>query len=127
MARQRVFAVRIVSFVLAANAAYGFWSAYPSWSANRGVAIAYAASGVVSAIGCFGLIAGLRWSQYIVYVLSSLFVAEWSYLSWYAVRKGLFPYETVLQSVLGLVPGILAVVLCVSSCVVVFRYFRKAH
>jgi hypothetical protein len=68
------------------------------------------------------------WSQYCVYILASGFVFPWLWYTWsvwWGVwRHNGWPYDTVLQGVIGLLPGLCMILCAVGSSVFVFRSFR---
>ena len=79
--------------------------------------------GILSAAAAIGLWLHRRWSQYFVYIVSALFVAQWL-LSLLAFAKDGWPYTSVVQSAIALFPGLCMLGLAVGSSVVAFRSFR---
>jgi hypothetical protein len=76
------------------------------WMALFPVAMLVAATGVAL---------GKRWARYLVYVLSLVWVTQWSYYAWIAGNSGYFRSLGVERSVLSLMPGtafLLAVTFC---------------
>ena len=96
--------------VLALYAAYAFWTVYldKSWI--------YGMLGVLSLVACYGAAMLRGWSQYLVYVLTALFIAAWGYSVYAGAKVGFFSffYSSHLLAIKALAPGLALVVL---SCV----------
>jgi hypothetical protein len=116
-----MLAFHVATAALAIYGAYALWAVYQARSVT----------GLVYAVGSLGGSLGLYrrrpWAQYVVYTLSLLVVAGGIDGTWEAIRAGRFPYDTTLKTVLACVPAALALVLCIVSCIAVFRYFRVAE
>jgi hypothetical protein len=109
--------------VLALYAAYAFWTAYldKSWT--------YGLLGALSLVACYGAAMLRRWSEYLVYVLTALFIAAWGYSVYSGAVVGFFSffYSSHLIAIKSLGPGIALVVLsCVASWNT-FSHFRRAR
>jgi hypothetical protein len=78
-------------------------------------------------IGGIGSVWKWKWSQWLVYFVAVTTVGTWSYYLILAIIAGKFPYETVQLTVLGLVPGFVALSATIWSADVVRRRFRLAH
>jgi uncharacterized membrane protein HdeD (DUF308 family) len=76
----------------------------------------------VGAIGCF---MKKSWAQYLIYIFTALIVTTWVANTTSFIRSKGWPYyQTTLESIIGLLPGIF---LCFSSLLaswIVFSYFR---
>ena len=72
--------------LLALYAAYAFWTAYvdKSWI--------YGFLGVLSLVACYGTAMLRAWSQYLVYLLTALFVAAWCYSVYAGAAVGFFSF-----------------------------------
>src|SRR5262245_44830999 len=68
--------------LLAIYAAYAFWTAYvhieylPDYADEAWI---YGSLGALSLVACYGTAMLRPWSQYLVYVLTALFIAGWCY------------------------------------------------
>lgn len=86
-------------------------------------------SGVFSAlllIGAIGLFLKRPWGRLPIYLFSIVVVPTWIFYTIWFIRKAGWPYyATTLQSILGLVPGVLLCAGCVVACWVVHRYFGE--
>jgi hypothetical protein len=107
--------------LLAVYAAYAFWTAYvdQSWL--------YGLLGVLSFAASYGTAVLRPWSQFLVYLLTTLFVAAWCYSVYQGAAVGFFSIFFSSQALVmkALAPGLALVVLsCVASCYV-FNYFRR--
>lgn len=65
-----------------------------------------------------------HWSQYVVYFVSVTYIIQWLWLVWRSMQAKLWPYESTVQSILALVPGLFLVAIAVSLSVLVYRGFR---
>ena len=79
-------------------------------------------------IGAIGLFLKQAWARFSIYAFSVAVVPTWVAYTIWLIRKAGWPYyPTTLQSVLGLVPGVLLCAGCGIACCVVHRYFRAAE
>ena len=77
-------------------------------------------------IGAIGLFLKRSWGRLPIYVFSIVVVPTWIADTILLIRKAGWPYyATTVQSILGLVPGVLLCAGCVVACWVVRRYFRE--
>jgi len=77
-------------------------------------------------IGAIGLFLKRSWGRLPIYVFSIVVVPTWIVYTTLLIRKSGWPYyTTILQSILGLVPGVLLCAGCIVACWVVHRYFRE--
>ena len=102
---------------------FGVYAAYSIWVALGLGSYIPMVGGSLSAIAAIGLWLHKRWSQYIVYVVSALVVAQWLLSVWAFAKEG-WPYSSVVQSLIALFPGLCMVGLALGSSVFVFRSFR---
>ena len=72
--------------LLAIYAAYAFWTAYidKSWI--------YGFLGGLSLVACYGTAMLRAWSQYLVYLLTALFIAAWCYSVYSGAAVGYFSF-----------------------------------
>lgn len=86
---------------------------------------------ILGALGFGFLLAGLgvvlrwRWSQWLVYALSTLWIGSWLYGIYLAIRAGVFPSEGLEITMLQLVPGLAIVAAMVWSADTVRRRFAR--
>ncbi len=77
-------------------------------------------------IGAIGLFLKRPWARFPVYAFSVAVVPTWVVYTIWFIRKAGWPYyATTLQSILGLVPGVLLCAGCVIACWVAHRYLRE--
>ena len=85
--------------------------------------------GALSLVACYGTAMLRSWSQYLVYLLTVLFIAGWCYSVYAGAAVGFFSFffSSHLLAVKALAPGFALVVLsCVASWNV-FSHFRRAR
>jgi len=102
-------------------ALYGTYSLYAVFSGQGYLSIIGAVLALAAAVGLW---LHMHWSQYVVYVLSASFVAEWLWLVWRSIQQKSWPHGDALRSVIALFPGLCLVALVVSVSVLVFKSFR---
>jgi hypothetical protein len=83
---------------------------------------------VLPLIGALGLFLKRPWARFAIYAFSVAVVPTWVvYTIWFISKAGWPYYATTLQSVLGLVPGVLLCAGCGIACWAVHRYFRAVE
>ena len=107
--------------LLALYAAYACWTAYVdhSWT--------YGLLGVLSLVACYGTAMLRAWSQYLVYLLTTLFVAAWCYSVYSGAAVGFFNvfFSSHVLVIKALAPGLALVVLSGVANWNVFSHFRR--
>jgi hypothetical protein len=111
--------LKLTAIFLAAYTLYSFWGAYSSQNLSPIV------GGLLAIVASVGLFLRRSWSQYFVYAVSTLSVLSWLWAIWMVVQHG-WPYLTVAESLISLIPGIVLVFLAVGISVVAQRAFRNA-
>jgi hypothetical protein len=105
--------------LLAVYAVYAFWTAYAdnSWI--------YGTLGVLALGACYGTAMLRAWSQYLVYVLTVLFVAAWCYSVYAGAAVGFFGifFSSHALVIKALAPGLALVLLSFVASWNVFRHF----
>ena len=109
--------------LLAIYAAYAFWTAYldESW--------VYGLLGCLALVACYGAAMLRVWSQYLVYLLTALFVAAWLYSVYSGAAVGFFSFWYGSQALVmkALAPGIALVLLSCAASWITFRHFRRTR
>jgi hypothetical protein len=105
--------------LLAVYAVYAFWTAYVdnSWT--------YGTLGVLALGACYGTAMLRAWSQYLVYLLTGLFVAAWCYSVYAGAAVGFFGifFSSHVLVIKALAPGAALVLLSFLASWNVFRHF----
>lgn len=106
--------------LLALYAAYALWTAYldKSWI--------YGFLGVLSLVACYGTAMLRAWSQWLVYLLTALFIAAWCYSVYAGAAVGFFSFffSSYLLAAKALAPGFVLVVLSCIASWNAFSHFR---
>lgn len=84
---------------------------------------AWAAGSLIAAVG---LILNKKWSQYLVYIFASVTSILWLCLIWLTNSIGC-PDEDIITTMISLIPGGLLLIVCIGSCVVVYKHFNKSQ
>jgi len=109
--------------LLALYAAYAFWTAHidKSWI--------YGFLGLLSLVACYGAAMLRVWSQYLVYLLTALFIAAWCYSVYAAAAVGFFSFffSSRLLAIKALAPGLVLVMLSCLASWNAFSHFRRAR
>jgi hypothetical protein len=112
----------IIVALLAIYAAYALWTAYvdTSWL--------YGLLGIFSVVGCYGTAMLRPWSQWLVYVLTALFIAAWCYSVYVGATVGFFSFffSSHASALKAMAPGLALVALSAFASWNVFRHFRRA-
>lgn len=105
--------------LLAVYAVYAFWTAYvdDSWI--------YGTLGLLALGTCYGTAMLRAWSQYLVYLLTALFVAAWCYSVYAGATVGFFGifFSSHVLVIKALAPGLALVLLSFLASWNVFRHF----
>jgi len=100
--------------------AYGIYAIAQTRANPQVLAISVA---VVSALGGVGLILDHRWSRICIYLVSFGLTATWLY---YTGRLAIqaWPYNSVAETVIALLPGALIVFIAAGSSYLVTKHFN---
>jgi preprotein translocase subunit SecY len=105
--------------LLAVYATYAFWTAsvYKSWI--------YSLLGVLSLVACYGTAVLRAWSQWLVYLLTALFIGAWCYSVYAGASVVFFSFffSSRLLVLKALAPGLALVALSCLASWIVFRHF----
>ena len=108
--------------LLAIYASYAFWTAYfdKSWI--------YGALGVLAVLACYGAAMLRPWSQYLVYLLTALFIAGWLYSVYLGAKVDYFGFffPSSLAAIKALAPGFALVLLSGVAARITFSHFCRA-
>jgi hypothetical protein len=102
----------------------GSYAAYSVWAGFRSEVWGYAVFGVACGVTAIAMWLRKPWSQYLLYVLGALFIGIWIWSILQVVERG-WPYESVLESGISLVPGLLMVGVIIGSCWVARKAFTR--
>lgn len=108
--------------LLAVYGAYAAWTAYVdrSWL--------HALVTLVALVACVGTALLQPWSRYLVYLLTTGFLAAWSHSVYEGYVAGYFRvfFVSPLDILRSLAPGLALVVLSAACSYAVFRHYRRA-
>lgn len=84
--------------------------------------------GALAVIASYGVAMLRPWSRYLVYLLTTGFMAKLAHSVWYAHVAGFFDFQFVSaqQSVASLLPSIALVVLSLMCCYFVHKHFANS-
>ena len=102
------------------------FSVYALWIAHVDKSWIHALLGVLSLVASYGAATLQSWSQWLVYLLTALFVAAWGYSVYAGAAVGFFDifYSSRMAALMALGPGIALVLL---SCIASWNVFRHFH
>lgn len=94
---------------------YCFWlgASHPYWP--------YYFVGLLSLVGGVGLFMKKSWSRGFVYIVSTFVAGSWLYFTTLNIIEGVFPYLSVVKSLIALFPGACLLMFCGGNCIVVSR------
>jgi hypothetical protein len=109
--------------LLAVYATYAFWTASvdKSWI--------YGLLGVLSLVACYGTAMLRAWSQWLVYLLTALFIAAWCYSVYAGATVGFFTFffSSRLLAIKALAPGLMLVMLSCLASWNAFSHYRRVR
>ena len=107
--------------LLAIYAAYAFWTTCVDKSWVHG------GLGVVSLVACYGAAMLRTWSQYLVYLLTALFIAGWCYSVYSGAKVEYFGFffPSYAAAIRPLVPGFALVLFSCFASWNTFSHFRR--
>ena len=112
----------IIQLIIVLLAAYGGYAVAVGVNNRQPV---WALFGIAALVAAWGLLRDRPWSQYIVYLIAAMVPISWVFVVWHLTVSG-WPYGDATSTVISLVPGGLAIILCVGVILAVFRHFHPA-
>ena len=90
--------------------------------------LVYLGFGLVSIAACIGVALLRTWSQYLVYFLTTAFIAGWFHSVYTGATAGYFEFffSSRLLAAKTLVPGLILVLLSGAANWIAFSHFRRA-
>jgi hypothetical protein len=98
-------------------------SVYLGWWAVSAASWLWLIPAVVLFFAAVGLFLSKRWVQYFWHVMAVV-VAAWWVVSVVRIAMSGWPFESALDTVISLIPGLLLVTVCAGGSVVVAKHFR---
>jgi len=83
-------------------------------------------AGTLTIVACYGTAMLRPWSRFLVYLLTTGFVAKLGYSIYFAVVAGYFDYQfaTSSEAVRSLAPSLLMALISFACSIIVYRHFR---
>lgn len=113
--------------MLVTVALLAIYCAYASWTAFLDRSWAYVLIALISLAASYGTAMLRPWSRYLVYLLTSGFVAAWCFSLYAGARAGFFEFffASPLEAARSLAPGLFLAVLSLGCSYIVFRHFHR--
>ena len=111
--------IPLVAVLLAVYGAYIVWVAFESHT------LLWLPLAFLALVAAVGLLLNQRWSRYLVYSVSLFIVSAWVIGFVGNVNRGFWPYPNPFSSAISLIPGMLLITVCLASCLLVARHFRR--
>jgi hypothetical protein len=104
------------------------FTVYALWTAHIDKSWLYLGLGIVSIAACIGVALLRTWSQYLVYFLTTAFIAGWLHSVYTGATAGYFEFffSSRLLAAKTLVPGLILVLLSGAANWIAFSHFRRA-
>jgi hypothetical protein len=102
--------------------AYGV---YAILQARNNASVLNVLFGLVSALGGVGVALSRPWSRFCIYIVSIGLVATWLYYTVVALQYLGWPYDSVLEWLISLFPGLCTVAIAAGSSYLVTKHFRR--
>ena len=107
--------------LMAVFAVYAFWTAHvdKSW--------VFLVLGIASVAACIGVALLRPWSQYLVYLLTTAFIAHWLHSVYAGAAVGYFEFmfSSRLLAAKTLVPGLVLVLMSAAANWIAYSHFRR--
>lgn len=81
----------------------------------------------VSFIAAISLLLNKFWSQYLIYFLALLISGFLIYATVVAIKNGSWPYDTLAETIISLIPAASYIAASIGCGVVVYRHFRERN
>jgi hypothetical protein len=117
MERSRV-SKAVVFLIGALFIAYGVYALVQGRASPQWASLAVAG---LSLLGGIALLLGRPWSRFCIYVVSLAIAGAWVYYTALAVPS--WPYGTLIETIIALLPGVFLLVIAAGSCYLVTRHF----
>lgn len=98
-------------------------AAYIGWWAISAASFLWLPLVIICLVTAAGLFQSKSWSQYLWHVIALLVILSWAFSVVRIASTG-WPYNTVLESVVSLVPGLLLVAVCACGSAIVAKHFQ---
>jgi len=82
----------------------------------------YVVSGAALLIMAAGVVAGVRWMRYAIYLAAVVLIFEWFWYVWLALPDDYFSNTSFFEGVLSLVPSLGVLALALYCCFVARKY-----
>lgn len=124
---KRSVGIYSVIFLLTLEGIYGLYSFKETWIYFKLEALFFYAITLSSIIGAISLYLQKEWSKYFVYFVSICLVGIWLVLI-VAEAQDMFQNQAYNKGefLIAIFPGLLLTIVCVCSCIIVSKYFKKA-
>lgn len=99
------------------------FAVYLAWWAISSAAWWWIFPAIVSLVGSVGLFQQKRWAQYIWHTITMVNCALWVLTVLLVVSRG-WPYATLEESVISLVPGLTILAICIGGSVAIAKHAR---
>ena len=85
-------------------------------------------AGTLTIVACYGTAMLRPWSRFLVYLLTTGFVAKLAYSIYSAMAAGFFEFQfdSAAETVRSLAPSILMALISFACSIIVYKHFRRA-
>lgn len=107
----------------------GLYAAYALWTAYLDESWIHGLLGGLAFVACYGTAMLRPWSRYLVYLLTTLFIAAWCYSVYSGAAVGYFSVFFSSRALVAkaLAPGLMLVVLSCFASWNAFSHFRRTR
>lgn len=86
----------------------------------------WSGAGIALLAAAVGVLWRRNWAKWVLYVLSGAIVVSWVYALAWSLRSGKYPYPTLEETLLGLIPGFVLIAATIWSVDTIRRSFRAS-
>lgn len=118
-----IYLVILIVLYLGLN---GYWAVLETLKSENSIdpfSLVFASLSLIAAIALY-----LRknWSKYLIYSIALLTSGTWL-LAIYVVAQNGWPYATIQETIISLIPGFLLLTICICGSIVVHKYFKSLN
>ncbi len=115
-----IYLIIIILLYLGVN---GYLALYEIWKSENTIDPFSFVFASLSIFGAISLYFRKNWSKYFIYLVALLTTGTWLLSIWVVVQNG-WPYSTVQESIISLIPGFLLLTVCICGSIVVHKYLK---
>jgi len=118
-----IYLVILIVLYLGLN---GYWAVLETLKSENSIDPFSLVFASLSLIATIALYLRKNWSKYLIYSIALLTSGTWL-LAIYVVAQNGWPYATIQETIISLIPGFLLLPICICGSIVVHKYFKSLN